>query len=182
MPRDRRPLALLLLLLLLPACAGTGGDDPAEVARTTLTQVGQPAPPFTVPLLDGGVFDLEAQRGKVVLVNFFATWCPPCVAEMPHLQTAVWERFAGDGFAMISIARQESAEVVAPFVQKHDAGWPFGLDGDRSAYAKYADAFIPRSYVIDRTGAIVFQGSGFEQDEFDRMVAVIAAELAKPAP
>jgi thiol-disulfide isomerase/thioredoxin len=151
------------------------------VAKATLTAVGDLAPAFTVPLVDGGTFDLEAQRGKVVLVNFFATWCPPCKEEMPQLQSAVWERFAGEGFAMVSVAREEGADVVTPFIAKYGAGWPFALDGDRSVFARWADAFIPRNYVLDRGGRIVFQGHGYEEAEFARMVAVIAAELAKPA-
>ncbi|MBE0565610.1 MAG: TlpA family protein disulfide reductase [Krumholzibacteria bacterium] len=181
----RRIFALPLLLLSLSNCAGTPaprGDDPAEVARTSLTVVGDEAPLFTAPLLDGGTFDLAAQRGKVVLVNFFATWCPPCIAEMPHLQRDVWERFGGEGFAMVSVAREEGADVVAPFVRKHGAGWPCALDTDRSVFARYAEAFIPRSYVLDRNGRIAFQAQGYEEAEFARMVEVIADLLAQPAP
>lgn len=181
----RRSLVPPLMLLLLSACAGTPahqGDDPAEVARTSLTAVGDEAPLFTAPLLGGGAFDLAAHRGEVVLVNFFATWCPPCIAEMPRLQAEVWERFAGEGFAMVSVAREEGADVVAPFVQKHGAGWPFALDTDRGVFARYAEAFIPRSYVLDRAGRIVFQSQGYEEAEFARMVEVIADLLAPPAP
>jgi peroxiredoxin len=181
----RRILALAALPLLLSACAGkpAAGDDPAAVAGATLVAVGDEAPAFTAPLLGGGAFDLAAQRGKVALVVFFATWCPPCQAEMPHLQQQVWERFGGrDDFAMVSVAREETAEVVAPFVQKHGAGWPFALDADRSVFAKYAEAYIPRSFVVDRAGRVVLQTQGYEEAEFAHMVEVLAAELDKTAP
>lgn len=177
----RRILALAALPLLLSACAGkpAAGDDPAAVAGATLVAVGDEAPAFTAPLLGGGAFDLAAQRGKVALVVFFATWCPPCQAEMPHLQQQVWERFGGrDDFAMVSVAREETAEVVAPFIKKYQVTWPFGLDTDRAAYARYAEAFIPRNTVVDRDGAIIFQSSGFERPDFDRMIEVIGRELA----
>ena len=176
-------LSGISLLLFAGGCIGTcghSGDDPAEVARTTLTAVGDVAPDFTVPLVSGGDFDLAAQRGKVVLVNFFATWCPPCREEMPHLQSEVWERFQGDGFAMVSVSRQETADVVAPFVAQYGAGWPFALDHDRAAFAAYAEAYIPRTYVIDRAGRIAYQSSGFDKKEFAAMIDVIAQELARP--
>jgi peroxiredoxin len=172
------------LLLFAGGCVGTcghSGDDPAEVARTTLTKVGQAAPAFTADLIGGGTFDLASQRGKVVLVNFFATWCPPCREEMPHLQKQVWERFQGDGFAMISVAREETPDVVEPFIAKHGAGWAFALDPDRSVFAAYAEAYIPRNYVVDRDGHIAYQSSGYDKKDFAAMIDVIARELARPA-
>jgi len=182
-PLQRTALAACALAaLLLTGCGGTkpaAGDDPAEVARTSLTAVGDEAPAFTAPLLGGGTFDLAAVRGRIVLVNFFATWCPPCQAEMPHLQAQVWERFGADpGFAMVSVAREETPEIVAPFVAKYGAGWPFAVDVDRTVYARYAEAYIPRSYVINREGRIVLQTQGYEEAEFAAMVAAIEGLLA----
>ena len=108
-------LALVLALALLAACGdktekekvaeaekGTETETAAEtdtektkltVEESTLTKVGQPAPDFTVATLSGGPFTLSDYRGKIVLVNWFATWCKPCVEEMPHLQEEVWKKF-----------------------------------------------------------------------------------------
>jgi peroxiredoxin len=166
---------LVPVLFLLAGCAGRSGPSPEEA---TLTAVGDPAPDFTVLTLDGEPFTLSEQRGKVVLINWFATWCPPCVEEMPHLQTEVWERFRGDGLVMVSVARQETLQVVQPFVAEHGVTWPFALDPDRKAFAAYADAFIPRNHLVDREGTIVFQSNGFEKDDFAEMIEVIARELA----
>ncbi|RKZ14270.1 TlpA family protein disulfide reductase [bacterium] len=166
---------LMLPLLLLTACAGSG-PGPEE---TTLIHVADPAPGFALELVDGGTFDLAEHHGDVVLVNFFTTWCPPCQEEMPHLKEQVWERFGGEGFAMVSVAREETADVVAPFAQKYGAAWPFALDPERQAFARYAEAFIPRNFVISRDGLVVFQSSGYEEPEFARMVEIIEGELAR---
>jgi peroxiredoxin len=172
---------LALLLALVAGCGDKIGQDKDEPTpeETTLTEVGQMAPDFTVQTLDGGTFSLSANRGKVVLVNWFATWCGPCKEEMPHLQKEVWEQFKGQDFAMVSIAREETLQVVQPFVAKYKVTWPFALDPDRKAYANYAEAFIPRNHVIDREGKIVFQSQGFEKPEFTEMIEVIAKELEK---
>lgn len=179
----RLPLIVVALssALLLAACAGSRqdhDDSSPEVAATTLTVPGQPAPDFALPTLGGETFRLSDQRGKVVLVNFFATWCPPCVAELPHLQDDVWQRFAGDRFAMVSVAREETIQVIAPFVREHGLGWTFALDAQREAFALYAEAYIPRNYVVDAAGEIVYQSQGFEENDFAQMIEIIARELA----
>ena len=167
-------LVAALVLILTSGCAGSSGKE-------TLTEVGQPAPTFTLDLLGGENFDLADQRGKVVLINWFATWCPPCQEEMPHLEKEVWQRFQGEGFAMVSVAREENADVVAPFVAKYGVTWPFALDPDRAAFAKYATSQIPRNTVLDRNGKIIFQSVGFEREDFDDMIDAIA-EALDPAP
>ncbi len=168
-------LALILTVALLTAC-GDKKDEPTP-GETTLTEVGQKAPDFTVPTIFGSPFKLSDHRGKVVLVNWFATWCPPCVEEMPHLQNEVWEKFRGPDFTMVSIAREETLQVVRPFVLKNELTWPIALDVTREAYAKYADAYIPRTQVIDREGTIIFQSLGFEKKEFATMIEVIRKEI-----
>jgi thiol-disulfide isomerase/thioredoxin len=192
MPTDPRPHRLLTILVavaaLLTATSGARAAEPPPAAApspaaATLTEVGQAAPPAVVTTLAGEHFDLAAQHGKVVLVNFWATWCPPCRAEMPHLRDQVWSRFgARDDFVLISIAREETAAVIAPFVAEHGYGWTFAPDPERKVYAGFAAAHIPRNYLIGRDGTILLQSVGFEQEEFDAMVARIAAELGDAAP
>jgi peroxiredoxin len=175
-----RHLLLIPALALLVAVAEGADDKPQPTPEeTTLTAVGDPAPDFSVETLAGDRFTLSAQRGKVVLVNWFATWCPPCREEMPHLQKQVWEAYADKGLVMISVAREEKADVVAPFVAKHAVTWTFGLDPEREAYARYAEAFIPRNTLIGPDGRILFQSEGFEMDEFEALIAAIAQALAE---
>jgi thiol-disulfide isomerase/thioredoxin len=127
--------------------------------------------------LDGSTFTLAKQRGDLVLINWFATWCPPCKAEMPHLQSEVWEKFADRGLVMVSIAREEKADLVGPFVKEYKVTWPFGMDPERVAYSKYAEAYIPRNVVVGPEGKILFQSSGFEDEDFQAMINLIDEKL-----
>ena len=98
---------------------------------------------------------------------------------MPHLKERVWAEFGSNpDFVMISVSREEDAAKVAPFVAERGLPWVIGLDTDRSAYALYAEAYIPRNHVIGRDGSIVFQSEGFEEPEFAAMITAIAAALA----
>jgi peroxiredoxin len=182
---DLTMIRVLLCLGLLFASTGlsvAGDEAPATTPeptttpeQATRTELGQEAPTFTVEMVGGGSFDLAAHRGKVVLVNFWATWCPPCVAEMPHLRDEVLARFAGDDFAMICISREETNELIAAFAKEHQvAGLPMGGDVDRSIYSQYAEHTIPRNVVVGRDGRILFQSIGFEEPEFEAMISTIA--------
>ena len=175
-----RTLILALALALALATPAVASDAPSTTpAEATRTEVGQAAPTFALTTVDGTVFDLEEQRGKVVLLNFWATWCPPCIAEMPALRDRVYERFAGEDFAMLCIAREEDDAKIVPFAEKHEVtALPMAGDVDRSVYALYAEHTIPRNVVIDRDGRIVFQSFGFEEDEFAEMIDVIEEQIA----
>jgi peroxiredoxin len=147
--------------------------------------IGDLAPPFEVTTLDGAAFSLGEQRGRVVLVNFFATWCPPCREELPHLEREVWKRFSDERFALIVVGREEGDEVLQPFVDQHGYTFPVAGDPDRSVYSKYASRYIPRNIVIGPDGTVLFQSQGFERDEFETMIAVIERALdaiGEPAP
>ncbi|MDX2474601.1 MAG: TlpA disulfide reductase family protein [Candidatus Krumholzibacteria bacterium] len=174
--------SILLTVVLFLSWGALAAEEeqppPPSPEETTLTEVGQMAPDFTVATIDGGEFALSAQKGQVVLINWFATWCPPCKEEMPHLQTEVWEKFGAQGLVMISVAREEKADVVAPFVKKYKVTWPFGLDPERTAYAKYAEAYIPRNTVVGPDGTIIYQSNGFEMPDFEAMIKAIEEALA----
>ena len=177
--RRRAELMVVVLALALAACGKPGQPSPEE---TTLTAVGQAAPSFEVATLDGQVFNLEQERGRVVLINFWATWCPPCREEIPRLEE-LWQQYAGVDFTMLAIAREETEDAVGPFVEAHAMSFPIACDVDRGVYRLYAEQYIPRNVVVDRSGTIVFQSSGYDIDEFAQMTDAIAkAMTAEPGP
>jgi peroxiredoxin len=108
---------------------------------------------FTLRDLAGKEWKLSALRGKVVLVNFWATWCPPCRKEIPDLG-ALYSRFGKQGFVVLAISDEEAAKV-APFIQEQNVKYPVLLDTDRKVNELFGVEGIPKSFVYDRDGKLV---------------------------
>jgi peroxiredoxin len=110
---------------------------------------------FTLADLKGGTWTLKELRGKVVLVNFWATWCPPCRKEMPDLD-GLYRRFQSQGLVILAIS-DEAAAKVTPFLEAHGVAYPILLDPGRKVNELFHVNGIPRSFVYDRTGKLVAQ-------------------------
>lgn len=112
-----------------------------------------PAPELEVMTLDGVPVSLADFHGSVVLVNLWATWCPPCRQEMPTLN-AFYEQYKNQGFVLIAIDQEESREVVEPFVEEFGLTFPVWLDEDHLAQQAFKTVHLPSSYVIGRDGGV----------------------------
>jgi peroxiredoxin len=116
-------------------------------------KVGALAPDFTLPDLEGKPVSLSSFRGKVVILNFFATWCPPCRAEMPDLEV-VYKELKGQGFEVVAIDLQEDERAVKGFASSLGLTFPILLDREASVFGQYHVTGLPTSYFIDREGVI----------------------------
>jgi peroxiredoxin len=147
-----------------------------------LIRVGDRAPDVLITTLNGMPLRLSEHHGKVVLVNFFATWCGPCTIELPHLQE-MWDDLHGNAdFTMLIVGREESQEAVSKFKVANNFTFPMAVDLDGSAYAEFAEERIPRTYLVSRDGTVLFHSAGFSdslfyETEFKRLRQIIASEL-----
>jgi peroxiredoxin len=166
--------ALPLCVFALSLCAA---EQPEF--ESSLTKVGQRAPEVSWVTLDGQKWDNKSFHGKVVLINFFATWCGPCLQEMPHLQKEAWEKFRGKNFVMVAIGREHKDAELKEFQKKRELTLPMAADPERKIFARFATDQIPRDYVIGADGKIAYQSNGFTEPEFKKMLEVIDKELKK---
>ncbi|WP_461640289.1 peroxiredoxin family protein [Labilibaculum euxinus] len=149
----------------------------AQDHQGSLVKTGDQVPNFSIPTLDGKEFVISDLKGKVVLVNFFATWCGPCMKELPEVESQLWPKFKNENFAMVSIGREHTKEQLEAFNGKKGLTFPIAPDPKREVYAKFASQYIPRNFIVDKTGKIVWQGVGFSLEELEHMMKVIQENL-----
>ena len=117
-------------------------------------EAGLPAPDFTLPRLNGNTVSLADYRGKVVLLNIWATWCPPCVEEMPSMET-LYTSLKGKDFEILAVSIDSTgAKVVAPFMRKHKLSFPALVDPKGTIKSLYGTTGVPESFIIDKKGVI----------------------------
>jgi peroxiredoxin len=121
---------------------------------TLKLEVGKAAPDFTFPGLDGKMISLSDHKGKVVLVNIWATWCRPCVDEMPSMEK-LYQEFKDDNFEILAVSIDAlGAEVVGPFMQKYNLTFPALLDSEGTIRQSYQVTGVPESFIIDQQGVL----------------------------
>lgn len=137
---------------------------------------GDISPDFEMAMPDGSSVKLSDLRGKVVMLQFTASWCGVCRKEMPYIEKEIWQKHKDNPeFALFGIAREEPAEKVDLMRNATKVTYPIGLDMDASIFCTYAEckAGITRNIIIDRDGKIVMLTRLFEMEEFNKMVSVI---------
>lgn len=175
-----KPVLCGLLWLCLAAGAAHSQHFVAQDEVQAYTKVGQQMPPFSVTTLDGTQLKIADLQGKVVFVNFWATWCGPCWEELPRLEKEVWQKHKSSAdFVMVAIARQQSEQEIAAFRKEYDLSFPMAADPQRETYSLFAKGGIPRGYVVGTDGKILYQSLGYDPAEFDQMKKVIEKALAK---
>ena len=115
--------------------------------------IGDSAPDFSVPALPSGSLDLKNYRGQIVVLNLWATWCPPCVEETPSLEQFA-EKMRDHGVTVLSVSVDEDQKALQDFIQKYHISYPVGRDPDRALAARYGTFQFPETYILDRRGLL----------------------------
>ena len=194
----KKALTILLSSLMAISCGNNQSaqetQTPAEqqpqteqtqqvvYANNYLVKVGDIAPDFSLPLTDGTTFKLSEQRGKVVMLQFTASWCGVCRKEMPFIERDIWQRHKDNKeFVLVGIDREEPLEDVKKFAETTGITYPLALDGNADVFASYAErkSGITRNILIDRDGRIVKLTRLFNETEFNELVQEIDNLLKK---
>lgn len=145
-------------------------------------KVEQKAPDFHAKLVDGSTFQLSQHKGKVIMLQFTASWCGVCRKEMPHIEQRIWQRHKDNpNFILLGIDRDEPLEKVLSFMQTTKVSYPMALDPGADIFALYADrnAGITRNVLIDKNGKIIMLTRLFKEEEFNRLVQTIDQLLSE---
>jgi cytochrome c biogenesis protein CcmG/thiol:disulfide interchange protein DsbE len=161
----------IVLFMILYNPAALPGDLSAVPA-----QVDFASPKLTLEDLSGSPVSLDDYMGSVVLVNLWATWCPPCREEMPALQN-FYEKYKSDGFVLVAINQEEPPELVEPFVKEFGLTFPVWLDLNYQAEQEFKTNSLPSSFVIDRTGRVrLMWFGGISKKNLEKYVTDIIKE------
>lgn len=157
-----------------------GTHEPDSVGY--IVRVGDVAPELEMELTDGKKVKLSDLRGKVVMLQFTASWCGVCRKEMPFIESDIWQKHkANPNFALYGVDRDEPVETVKAFAEKTGVTYPLALDPGADIFAKYAErkAGITRNVLIDKTGKIVMLTRLYNEEEFAALCKKIDGLLAE---
>ncbi|MBN8209323.1 TlpA family protein disulfide reductase [Bacillus sp. NTK071] len=166
MKRSLFGIVVLIMLITIGVISSNAGNkseneeltEPVTGEQEVGINEGNVAPDFTLYSLEGQEVRLSDYRGKVVFVNFWATWCPPCKAEMPHMEEFYQEKaeeYDAEILAVNITSEESSAQVVEEFINKYEITFPVLMDTEGEQAENFATITIPTTYVIDKNGIIM---------------------------
>lgn len=170
---------LLILFWIILISQNSFSQEKKVYDEGYIVRVGDKAPDFTISEAEGKTYKLSDLRGKVVMLQFTASWCSVCRTEMPFIEKEIWQEKKGEGLIVVGIDRDEPVEKVLQFKKDIKVTYPLALDPGADIFCLYAvkEAGVTRNVIIDRTGKIIFLTRLYKVDEFSKMKKLIFAEL-----
>lgn len=165
---------IMMLLAAVIFSAGIASAQKTADKDGNYVKAGEQVPEFSVELLCGKTVNISNLKGKVVLVNFWATWCPYCVQELKRFPSDIIKKYGGNkNFVVICIDRKETKDKVQQFMKEKGYNFPVGLDVDGKIFNTFATNGIPRNYLIGKDGKIAYIGVGYDEAEFAKLQSAI---------
>lgn len=155
MNKTQRILFYAFVLTVSAAWISFSADSTNASLKTSAPQTGFNAPDFTLQAIDGKTYTLSELKGSAVLINLWATWCPPCRAEMPAVEK-IYREYKNQGLIVLAVnmTYQDDSAAVLPFAQKYNLTFPILLDEKGLVGSAYQLHSLPSSYFINRAGVI----------------------------
>lgn len=150
-----------VLICIMTLCCLSGNGLAKDTVKQTLPRVETPfvAPDFTLDSEGGKTYHLADYRGQVVLINFWATWCPPCRHEMPSMNR-MWKKIKGKGVQVFAVNVGEDADTIFEFLGSYPVNFPLLMDHDGTIVKKYPVTGLPTTYIVDPEGKVVYRAVG----------------------
>ena len=142
-----------------------------------IVKIGQQVPDFSMTAIDGKTVKIDDLKGKVVMLQFTASWCGVCRKEMPHIEADIWKKYkSNQNFELYGIDLDEPLEKVEKFAKEIPVTYPLALDPKGSIFYQFAEkgAGVTRNVIIDKSGKIVYMTRLYKEEEFQEMKKVIA--------
>lgn len=167
--------ALLLLTIIVSALSLSAQNENSDIINK-----GDQMPDFKLSSTINGEIDSKDLKGKIILINIFATWCPPCQLELAEVKKTLWPKFKDEEkFVMLTVGREHTDDELVKYNEKKQFEFPLYPDPERAFTSNYAKTTIPRTYLVDRNGIIIYASKGYKKEEFDKLMLLIEEELAK---
>ena len=169
-------LVALFLIVLCPAVSGAAQDGALKKLGFMVQEGSMEAPGFTTEDAAGTRVDSASFRGRLVVLNFWATWCPPCRLEMPAMER-LYQEFRGKGLEVVAVNFMESPELVRAFAEEQELTYPMLLDSRAEIAERYGVMRLPETVLIGRKGEVIAKTIGYKDWYKDDMRGLVAALL-----
>lgn len=167
-----KKIFILLVILIYTLCS-YAQDESGSIAKK-----GDKIPDFTLSSSIYGKVDSKDLKEKLTLINIFATWCGPCQKELAEVQKTLWPKYKDNpNFLMLVVGREHADEELQKYNEKKKFTFPLYPDPEREFTSKFATKSIPRSYLIDKEGKIIYMSIGYSENDFDELVKLIEDKL-----
>lgn len=164
-------VAFCCLLLISFSCSL---DDPSD---HNIFENGHKVPSFSFTTLDGTTANIDDYKGKTILLNFFSTWCSPCMKGLPVIQEQIQDGIDNDNLVVLAFGRGHDAKELTEWNATHKFTFLICPDDDQSTYEIFFSKYIPRNVVISKNGKIILQECGYSEKGFQRIIDTIKKDL-----